>query len=77
MHWLAEAMGWLATLLFAASYLARSPATLRRAQAAAALLWIGYGWLIHSLPVMAANLLVTGFATYSLCRGKPAKTAAD
>ena len=48
-------IGWLATATFASSYFCKQPAALRRVQALAALLWIGYGALIRSLPVVVAK----------------------
>ena len=54
---ISEAIGWIATAVFASSYLFRSPSTLRWVQAVAAY-WIGYGVTIASKPVVAANLLV-------------------
>ena len=61
-------IGWVATVIFASSYFCKRPGTLRRIQALAALLWIGYGVLIHALPVIAANLVVAGVALYSSFR---------
>lgn len=58
-------LGWVATAAFASSYLFREPKTLRRVQALAACLWVGYGVLIHALPVIAANLIVAGVAVIS------------
>jgi hypothetical protein len=58
-------IGWLATGIFASSYLSKQQATLRRTQAAAAGLWAVYGALIHATPVLVANLLVAGMAVYS------------
>ncbi len=55
---ISEAIGWIATAVFASSYLFRSPSTLRWVQAVAACIWIGYGVTIASKPVVAANLLV-------------------
>lgn len=55
-------IGWVATAVFAASYLCRDPAGLRRVQAVAALLWMVYGALIGALPVVVANLIVAGVA---------------
>jgi len=60
-----EYIGWLATAIFAASYLCKQPAPLRRVQALAAVLWVGYGTVIHALPVVVANLIVAGAALYS------------
>lgn len=58
-------IGWVATAVFAASYLCKQPAALRRVQAAAALLWVVYGGLIHAAPVAVANLIVAGMALFS------------
>ena len=60
-----EWIGWVATAIFASSYFCKRPGTLRRIQALAAVLWIGYGLLIHALPVVVANLVVAGVALYS------------
>jgi hypothetical protein len=51
-------IGWAATALFASSYFFKSPAALRKVQAGAALLWVVYGFIIHALPVVVANLVV-------------------
>lgn len=61
-------IGWVATALFASSYLAKRQATLRRIQAAAAVLWVVYGLLIHAFPVVVANALVATVALYSSFR---------
>ena len=58
-------IGWVATAVFASSYLCRRPATLRRVQAAAAVLWVIYGVLIQQPPIIVANLIVAGAALYS------------
>jgi hypothetical protein len=60
-----EWIGWVATGIFAASYFSRKPETLRRLQALAALLWIGYGVTIGSAPVIASNSIVAALALYS------------
>ena len=65
-------IGWVATAVFAASYLCRSPALLRRVQAGAALLWIGYGVLLEAPPVIVANLIVAAVALYSSFARAPA-----
>ena len=70
-----DSIGWVATALFASSYFFKRPETLRRIQALAALLWIGYGALIHALPVIVANLVVAAVAIYSSFRSPV--TAAD
>jgi hypothetical protein len=58
-------IGWVATVVFAISYLFREPAKLRWIQAVAALLWLGYGLAIHALPVVVANAIVASAAVYS------------
>ena len=65
-----EWIGWAATALFGASYFCKQPANLRRVQALAALLWIGYGLLIHAAPVVAANVVVAGLAIGSARAGR-------
>jgi hypothetical protein len=61
-------IGWVATAMFAVSYFCKRPEALRRVQAVAALLWIGYGLLIHAAPVVVANLVVAAVAVYSSLR---------
>jgi hypothetical protein len=58
-------IGWVATAVFAGSYLCKDPAVLRRVQAAAAVLWVVYGALIGAMPVVVANLIVAGVALWS------------
>jgi inner membrane protein len=60
-----DALGWLATAMFLASYSCRTQRALRLTQAGAALLWAAYGLLLHALPVIVANLLVAAVAAYS------------
>jgi hypothetical protein len=71
-----EWIGWVATAIFASSYLCRQPVALRRLQALAALLWISYGLLIKALPVVAANVVVAVLALYS-SRRQPSETPRD
>lgn len=70
-----DAIGWLATAIFLASYACKDPKTLRLTQAGAALLWVGYGLVLHATPIIVANLLVAGVAVYSAVSGLAAKTA--
>jgi hypothetical protein len=60
-----NAIGWLATAVFSASYFFRQPAAMRRIQAVAACLWVAYGLLIGAFPVVAANVIVAAAALYS------------
>ena len=66
-----EWIGWIATAMFAASYLFKEAAALRRVQALAALLWIGYGVTIHAVPVIVANVVVASMAVFSSFRKAP------
>ncbi len=63
-----EWVGWIATAVFAGSYFCRQPAALRRIQALAAVLWIGYGIMIKAPPVIVANLVVAVMALVSSLR---------
>ena len=72
-----DALGWVATAVFSASYFFREPAALRRIQAGAACLWIAYGVAIHALPVVIANLIVALAAVYSTFRREPAREAGE
>ena len=58
-------IGWVATALFASSYFFKQPMALRKVQAAAALLWVAYGLMIHALPVVVANVVVAAVAVGS------------
>ena len=69
---LLELVGWAATGVFAGSYLCREPQTLRKVQAVAAILWIGYGVAIHSFPIIISNVIVATLASLSALRaGRP------
>jgi hypothetical protein len=63
--WL-NALGWTATAFFASSYFFKQAAALRKIQAAAAVLWIIYGFEIHSAPVIVSNLMVALAAVYTM-----------
>lgn len=58
-------IGWVATAIFALSYIAKSAQTLRRVQAVAACLWIGYGVAVSAAPVVVANVIVAAVAVLS------------
>ncbi len=62
--WL-NVIGWTATAVFSTSYFFKEPSTLRKIQAAAASLWVLYGVLIHSAPVIVANVIVGVAAVYT------------
>lgn len=63
-----ELLGWSATAVFVASYFFRRPELLRRCQMAGAVLWVVYGFLMHALPVVGANVLVLGAAAWTAAR---------
>ena len=60
-----DLIGWVATALFAVSYLCRQPRNLRLTQAAAALVWVAYGIALRAIPVIVANLIVASLALWS------------
>jgi hypothetical protein len=62
-----EWLGWTATAVFVGSYFAR-PTLLRGVQMVGALLWVGYGMLIHASPVIVANVLVFSAAAWTTFR---------
>lgn len=59
-----EWVGWVATGLFALSYLVARPLHLLLLQALAGTLWITYGAAIGAIPVVIANGVVTAGALY-------------
>jgi hypothetical protein len=65
---LIEAVGWIATAVFTMSFLFADVTRLRAVQICGALLWIGYGLLIGSLPVVVANVLVFVVASWTTAR---------
>src|SRR5437773_10173058 len=73
----ADWIGWLATVLFAVSYFCRKPTTLRRVQGVGALTWMTYGALIHSLPVVVANIIVASVAFWSFARPRRGATTPE
>jgi hypothetical protein len=58
-------LGWVATALFAVSYFCRTSSSMRRVQALAALLWVGYGIWMNAPPIIVANVIVASLAVYS------------
>ena len=64
-------VGWLATAVFLVSYFTKHAVALRRVQGLAAGLWALYGVLIHSLPVIVANILVASVAILSSVKFRP------
>lgn len=77
---IADTIGWMATAVFVASYFFSKPAMLRGLQMAGAGLWMIFGLLIASKPVIASNVLVFAAAAWTLVRerlaSRPASSAA-
>ncbi len=71
----AASIGWVATAVFATSYLASKLSTLTKIQAVAACLWIAYGIRIGAVPVIVANLIVAAAAVFSSVRTRRATRA--
>ena len=65
---LADTTGWIATAVFVTSYFFSKPAMLRGFQMAGAVLWMTFGLLIASKPVIVANVLVFSAAAWTLLR---------
>jgi hypothetical protein len=65
---LTEYLGWAATFVFVASYFASRAEMLRRIQMVGAVMWMTYGFLIGSAPVVASNVLVLGAAAWTMAR---------
>ncbi|MGH8181746.1 MAG: hypothetical protein ACRETR_12295 [Steroidobacteraceae bacterium] len=64
----ADTVGWTATAVFVASYFFSKPAMLRGLQMLGAVLWMVFGVLIASKPVIASNILVFAAAAWTLFR---------
>jgi hypothetical protein len=67
-----DMVGWMATAVFVASYFFSKPTMLRGLQMIGALLWLAFGVLIASKPVIASNVLVFAAAAWTLVRGQAA-----
>ena len=72
-----DLIGYLATAVFVVSYFSKQPATLRRVQAVAAVLWLLYGVMIHAMPVIVANSVVAGVALWSSFRSNRRETGSE
>jgi hypothetical protein len=70
-----DLVGWVATGVFMVSYFVKGPIQLRRVQGVAAGLWALYGVLIHSLPVIVANILVASVAIVSSIKFRASDSA--
>jgi hypothetical protein len=68
-------VGWVATAITASSYFCKRSVTLRAVQAVGAMVWIGYGVLVDSRPVVIANVLVALMAAQSAWRRVQSRAA--
>lgn len=73
---IADAVGWMATAVFVASYFFSKPAMLRGLQMVGAVLWMTFGVLIASKPVIVSNVLVFAAAAWTLVRERIASRSA-
>jgi hypothetical protein len=73
-HVMSESIGWAATAVFVGSYFFERASLLRGAQMIGALLWLGYGVMINSLPVIVANVLVFSAAAWTMLRRRSAQS---
>jgi len=67
---IADTIGWMATGVFVASYFFSKPAMLRGLQMLGAVLWMTFGVLIASKPVIVSNVLVFAAAGWTLFRAR-------
>lgn len=65
------AIGWLATAIVVASYFTKGERALRVVQILGAVMWMAYGFVINSAPVIVANVLVMAAATWTAMRKAP------
>jgi Bacterial inner membrane protein len=73
-HAWTDALGWVATAVFVASYFFSRPSLLRAVQMFGAVLWITYGLLIDASPVVVANALVFSAAAWTVFRSRTRST---
>jgi len=74
---IADTIGWIATGVFVASYFFSKPAMLRGLQMLGAALWMTFGVLIASKPVIVSNVLVFAAAGWTLVRQRAATRSAS
>jgi hypothetical protein len=67
-----DIIGWMATGVFVASYFFSKPSKLRLLQMVGSMLWMTYGIVIASKPVVAANVMVFAAAAWTVMRERTA-----
>jgi hypothetical protein len=73
---IADVVGWAATAVFVASYFFSRATLLRGLQMLGSALWMTFGLLIASKPVIVSNVLVFAAAGWTLLRDRAAMRAA-
>jgi hypothetical protein len=71
-----EAVGWIATAVFVASYFPTRSHQTRLLQMCGAVIWTGYGLAIGASPVVVANVLVFSSAAWATWRKRERRAAA-
>jgi len=74
---IADTVGWMATAVFVASYFFSKPTMLRGLQMLGSALWMAFGVLIASKPVIVSNVLVFAAAGWTLMRDRVATRSAS
>jgi hypothetical protein len=72
-----DMVGWIATAVFVASYFFSKATMLRGLQMLGAALWMAFGVLIASKPVIVANVLVFAAAGWTLLRERAGARSAS
>jgi hypothetical protein len=71
-----DCLGWVATVVFVASYFCARPPVLRAVQMLGAAMWVTYGAIIGAWPVIVANVLVISAAAWTAARKSPGMPSA-
>ena len=69
MSW-TNAVGWAATTVFVVSYFFRRPSALRAVQLCGGALWLLFGVMIASTPVIVCNALIVAAAAWTLLQSR-------
>ena len=63
-----EILGWCATILVAVSFLFKNIVTLRLVNSLSCMLWLVYGFFLHSYPVITVNVIILIIQGYWLIK---------
>lgn len=72
MDYYIELLGYLAMITVAGSFLLKDVLKLRLVNAVGAVLFVIYGFLIGSVPVIGLNVFVAGVNAYYILKGRQA-----